>query len=58
MTMPGKRRTPGQWIEIAKGRSKVERDVRRGAGLTNIPKLSEHGSAAYRRLQASQAKRR
>ena len=45
-----KYRKPGQWIEIAKARSKVERVNRTSRGLTNIPNMNEAGSAAYRRM--------
>jgi len=45
-----KHRKAGQWREVAAGRSKKPRETRTGRGLTNIPKASETGSAAYRRL--------
>ena len=55
--MANKRRKPGQWREVVAGRSKIERDLRHGQGLSNVPKLSETGSAAYRRLKAKEGKR-
>ena len=45
-----KARKPGQWREIAAGRAHKARELRSGRGLTNIPKLTDVGSAAYRRL--------
>ncbi len=48
--MPGKKRKPGDWKAVASGRAKKEREMRQGRGLTNIPKVTETGSAAYRRL--------
>lgn len=45
-----KHRKPGQWREVASGRSKTPRETRTGRGLTNIPNVGETGSAAYRRL--------
>lgn len=45
-----KARKLGQWREIAAGRAHKARELRSGRGLTNIPKLTDVGSAAYRRL--------
>jgi hypothetical protein len=50
--MAGKRRKPGEWEAVARGRAKIERYTRTTRGLTNIPNMGETGSAAYRRLQA------
>lgn len=50
--MAAKRRKPGDWKAVANQRAKRERENRTGRGLTNIPSLSDVGSAAYRRQQA------
>lgn len=47
--MAAKKRKPGEWKAIAAGRDKKERQMREGRGLTNVPKINETGSAAYRR---------
>lgn len=49
--MANKHRKPGDWKAVAKSRESRARQNRTGRGLTNIPDLSETGSAAYRRLQ-------
>lgn len=54
--MAGKRRQPGAWKAIAAARAKIERSVRTSRGLTNIPLVTEVGSAAYRRLMAKRAR--
>lgn len=48
--MAAKKRKTGDWKSIAAGRDKKERVLRTTRGLTNIPKVTETGSAAYRRL--------
>lgn len=56
--MAYKGRKPGDWKAIASGRDKKERTLRIGRGLTNIPVVTETGSASYRRLtKASKGKR-
>lgn len=50
--MAAKRRKRGDWEAVARARAKVQRDNRTGRGLTNIPNISDVGSAAYRRLVA------
>ena len=46
------------WQAIAKGRAGIpHRDIRTSRGLTNIPSITDTGSAAYRRMQAKNAKR-
>lgn len=54
----GKGRNKGDWKAIATGRGRVARDLMHGTGLTNIPKVGEVGSAAYRRLQAGHSRHR
>lgn len=46
-----KHRKPGEWLKISVERSRKERLVRTGRGLTNIPVIGETGSAAYRRMR-------
>lgn len=46
-----KSRKPGDWKTLASGRAKMERELHRGCGLSNIPNVMDSGSAAYRRLQ-------
>lgn len=46
----GAGRKPGDWKVIANGRNNRERDLVKGRGLSNIPPLTDVGSAAYRRL--------
>lgn len=48
----GKGRKPGDWKAIAAGRQRIQRDIINGRGLSNIPKMGDVGSAAYRRLLA------
>lgn len=45
-----KARKVGDWKAVAAGRTHKPRELRNGRGLTNIPRLSDVGSAAYRRL--------
>lgn len=45
-----KNRKPGEWMIVEKGRRGKQRDTSKSHGLTNIPKVGEVGSAAYRRL--------
>ena len=45
------------WQAIARGRAHLARDLRTTRGVTNIPKVTDVGSAAYRRMQAKNAKR-
>jgi len=53
-----KGRKPGDWVGVAASRAKVEKVIRAGRGLTNIPNIGEAGSAAYRRLLASRRDQR
>lgn len=53
-----KGRTPGQWKSIAAQRDHKKRVNRTGHGLTNIPDVTETGSAAYRRLAKTPARGR
>lgn len=46
----GKGRKAGDWKAIAAGRARIPRELINGRGLTNIPRIDEVGSAAYRRL--------
>lgn len=55
--MAAKKRKPGDWKAIATQRGRTERSDRSGRGLTNIPNVSDVGSAAYRRSMAKLAKR-
>ena len=55
--MAAKRRKPGQWIEVAKARRNKDLVFLKGHGLSNIPRLTDVGSAAYRRLM-EQGKRK
>ena len=53
--MNGKRgngagRKKGDWQTVAKGRAHIQRDLINGRGLSNIPSVTDVGSAAYRRL--------
>lgn len=50
--MANKHRKPGDWKNIAAQRSRVEKHERTGRGLSNVPKMNETGSAAYRRMMA------
>lgn len=50
--MANKHRKAGDWKSIAGQRAKRERYNRTTRGLTNIPDVTQTGSAAYRRLQA------
>ena len=50
--MAHKGRKPGDWKNVAAGHAAVPRIMVKGRGLSNIPKMSETGSAAYRRLLA------
>ena len=44
-------RKTGDWIAVARGReNNRNRDIRTGRGVTNIPNVTDTGSAAYRRL--------
>ena len=46
------------WQAIAKGRASIpHRDIRTTRGLTNIPKITETGSAAYRRMAVKNSKK-
>jgi len=51
--MKGKNRKKGDWETIARSRVRVPRDIVNGHGLSNIPKIGDVGSAAYRRLVSS-----
>lgn len=48
----GAGRKPGDWKTVANSRAKVERSMRTSRGLSNIPSVTDVGSAAYRRLLA------
>jgi len=56
-TGSGKRRKRGDWVSIASGRSHTPRDLINGHGLSNIPKIGDVGSAAYRRLVVKRSAR-
>lgn len=47
-----KARKVGDWKAVANGRAHKVREMRTGRGLSNIPNLTDVGSAAYRRLMA------
>ena len=53
----GKKRKPGDWITIERGRRNKERFHVTSRGLSNVPMVGEVGSAAYRRLIAKRAKK-
>jgi len=50
MTMKGKNRKKGDWVAVAKGRAGKNLQLTRGNGLSNVPSVTDVGSAAYRRL--------
>ncbi len=50
--MVKKGRKPGDWISISLQRERIPRDLPTSRGLSNIPNVRDHGSAAYRRLKA------
>lgn len=52
----GRGRSKGMWVAIAAGRARIPRDLVNGHGLSNVPKVGEVGSAAYRRLMASRTR--
>lgn len=57
MTMKGKNRKKGDWILVARGRAARPAALSNGHGLSNIPSVTDVGSAAYRRLMASKVGR-
>ena len=54
--MAGKRRKKGDWLAVAKAHAAVDRIMAKSGGLSNIPPVTDVGSAAYRRLLAKRAK--
>jgi len=52
----GKMRKKGDWEAVARSRSHKDRDLTKGRGLSNVPSVTDTGSAAYRRLLASKKK--
>lgn len=52
-----KDRKKGDWISVVKSRQGKQRDLRTSRGVTNIPRVTETGSAAYRRLVATIGRR-
>jgi hypothetical protein len=48
----GKMRTRGDWEGVARSRKNKAYEMRSTRGLTNVPSVTETGSAAYRRMQA------
>jgi hypothetical protein len=56
--MAGKRRKPGQWVQIANGRNRPVAPLNRAwtTGI-NYPNLGDVGSAAYRREMAKRDRR-
>lgn len=52
-----KGRKTGDWVAVAKGRANKVRDLRIGSGLAASPRLTDTGSAAYRRLQEKQTRK-
>lgn len=48
----GNGRKPGDWKSIAAARGRIARDLVNGRGVSNIPNMTDVGSAAYRRLLA------
>lgn len=46
----GKGRKKGDWIAVAKGRGSTAKALVNGTGVSGIPKITDVGSAAYRRL--------
>lgn len=51
-------RKPGEWKNIAKGRSNAKRDLVTNPGARQVPRVGDVGSAAYRRLLGSRKKNR
>lgn len=47
-----KARKVGDWKAVAAGRAHKPRELRTGRGQSNVPNLTDVGSAAYRRLLA------
>ena len=45
-----KGRKHGDWVAVASMRTRTPKELINGRGLSNIPKIGEVGSAAYRRL--------
>lgn len=54
--MADKRRKPGDWKTVAAAHAAVPRILEPGHGLTNIPKIIDIGSAAYRRILAKKGR--
>jgi hypothetical protein len=52
--MAHKHRKKGDWLNVVKQRNMVDRIQPKSRGLSNIPTVTDTGSAAYRRLQAKQ----
>jgi len=46
-----KHRKPGDWKNVATQRAMVVRQEPKGRGLSNVPVVTDTGSAAYRRLR-------
>lgn len=55
--MPGKRRKAGDWKTVVATRLHRERTLRTTRGQTNVPPVSDVGSAAYRRLASKVVRR-
>jgi hypothetical protein len=50
----GNGRKPGDWKTVAAGRARIQRDLMNGRGVSNVPSMTEVGSAAYRRRMKNQ----
>lgn len=54
-----KDRKPGEWEAVVRSRTTAtinqKRELRTTRGVTNVPRITETGSAAYRRLVAKSA---
>lgn len=49
-----KHRKKGDWVAVVRSRVGKQRELTNGRGVSNIPSVTQTGSAAYRRLQAKQ----
>ena len=57
MTQRTKRRPKGEWLNVAKSRRHKNYELTPGRGVSNVPKFTDVGSAAYRRLLAKRGER-
>lgn len=50
-TVANKHRKRGDWKNVASAHNRTAKQLINGRGLSNIPPVTDTGSAAYRRLQ-------